>query len=636
MTVALLAQWGGQPAGTLYTSDAATEAALIAAKEATSNLAGSVVWVPPGNSPSAQQVLLSPAQYAQFQGVLSGAVNYAAETSADIYRNAITKGALLCDWRGTLSGVSFALDATANCPAGTAVVTIAGDAATDGLGAAGASNVNMAVTAIPTTNLKTVGVWAMCPARNAARKNYRNVPLKMFLSQDATFTNYIICTWNVRADGKWRLYALDLSAGTNNAFVFGTNTIGYIRVRASVDQGVLSNALSGTAPLQTAETAYIGGVFTGPKAKAMAMVRFDDGLSNLNSISPGFNFVAPYVGQSGVTVPTGLYSALKLVSMFGLKAACFILTKYVGTSAVFASQADYMALQNAGWEICWQTHNNPVSASNAGVRLLGPFGLPWFAAASNSYATDGTITTIAVNDFAVTGSGQGTPIQLVGSPPSPLATGVTYWVRQLTTTTHKLHYTEADSLAATNTITFASASSATWGWNFAGASADASAINAEFASGLAAMSALGLNGAKYWAPNQGAFDAVSEDAYYANGFIAMFPTNELVTAPPIGKSSQYPAANGLGVNISHLPTFAVTQSAFQTDTFGATEAQARAYVQNLCTNGAIGQNFHHSPTNANSLVLAAYLDELKLRQDRGEIEVAVPSRIARYAANVAA
>ena len=77
MTVALLAQWGGQPAGTLYTSDAATEAALIAAKEATANLAGSVVWVPPGNSPSAQQVLLSPAQYAQFQGVLSGAGNYA-------------------------------------------------------------------------------------------------------------------------------------------------------------------------------------------------------------------------------------------------------------------------------------------------------------------------------------------------------------------------------------------------------------------------------------------------------------------------------------------------------------------------------------------------------------------------------
>lgn len=52
MTVALLAQWGEQPAGTLYESDATTEAAMIAAKVATANLAGAIVWVPNVGTPA--------------------------------------------------------------------------------------------------------------------------------------------------------------------------------------------------------------------------------------------------------------------------------------------------------------------------------------------------------------------------------------------------------------------------------------------------------------------------------------------------------------------------------------------------------------------------------------------------------
>ena len=51
MTVALLAKWGDQPPGTLYNSDDTTEAAMVAAKVATTNLAGAVAWAPPGNSP---------------------------------------------------------------------------------------------------------------------------------------------------------------------------------------------------------------------------------------------------------------------------------------------------------------------------------------------------------------------------------------------------------------------------------------------------------------------------------------------------------------------------------------------------------------------------------------------------------
>lgn len=52
MTVALLSKWGNQPAGTLFTTDATTEAAMIAAKQATATLTGAIPWVPPGNSPN--------------------------------------------------------------------------------------------------------------------------------------------------------------------------------------------------------------------------------------------------------------------------------------------------------------------------------------------------------------------------------------------------------------------------------------------------------------------------------------------------------------------------------------------------------------------------------------------------------
>lgn len=53
MTVKLLAQWGDQPPGTLYVgATTGTETAMIAAGQATADLSGAVVWVPPGNSPS--------------------------------------------------------------------------------------------------------------------------------------------------------------------------------------------------------------------------------------------------------------------------------------------------------------------------------------------------------------------------------------------------------------------------------------------------------------------------------------------------------------------------------------------------------------------------------------------------------
>jgi len=55
MTVKLLSAWGNQPPGTLFTSDANTEAAMITAKVATATLAGAGPWTPPSAPPNFPQ-----------------------------------------------------------------------------------------------------------------------------------------------------------------------------------------------------------------------------------------------------------------------------------------------------------------------------------------------------------------------------------------------------------------------------------------------------------------------------------------------------------------------------------------------------------------------------------------------------
>lgn len=70
MTIKLLAAWGEQPAGTLYTADDVTEAAMVAAQVATVDLAGSIDYVPPGGVTS-PALNLTPAQLDALRAILS-------------------------------------------------------------------------------------------------------------------------------------------------------------------------------------------------------------------------------------------------------------------------------------------------------------------------------------------------------------------------------------------------------------------------------------------------------------------------------------------------------------------------------------------------------------------------------------
>jgi hypothetical protein len=330
-------------------------------------------------------------------------------------------------------------------------------------------------------------------------------------------------------------------------------------------------------------------------------------------------------------VPAGNYSAYDLVTAFGHKAACFILTRYIDAGSPFETRAGLLALQNAGWEICFQTHYNPVDTLNSGARLLGTLGFPWTASAVMNYAVDGTITSGTNTNFVLV-TGQGIPITLIGTPPAPLAAGQLVWARPITATTFRLFRTEADSLANSNPITFAAASSATFGWNYAYATADATGVNNDFSLGLAAMRAAGFNSWMHWAPNQGAVNPDTENAWYANNMQTCFSIAYNSAPFALGTSSQFNSGLGLTSYVSYVPTMFTAADAYATD--NGTEANARLFVQNGIKLGSFISNYHHLANGANTLVLCAYLDELKLRQDRGELEVVTPSRVAEYANNM--
>jgi hypothetical protein len=70
MTVKLLSAWGDQPAGTLYTTDATTEAAMVAARVATAELADGVDYVPPGGT-TVPPLSLSAEQIDALRAILS-------------------------------------------------------------------------------------------------------------------------------------------------------------------------------------------------------------------------------------------------------------------------------------------------------------------------------------------------------------------------------------------------------------------------------------------------------------------------------------------------------------------------------------------------------------------------------------
>ena len=491
----------------------------------------------------------------------------------------------------------------------------------DGTGAAGTIYQHTPASAIPMAGVNSIGFWAMAPARPSGE---HFVEVKILLAS-TPWTVFGTTSFPIRANGKWKYYTLPMSSFANGGGGWvPTNSVAEIRIREG-------DGTTGRAQMAVGEAFYLGPIRKNPRARAVGMIRFDDNLASLYSTKVAIN---AFNGDSGVSIAAGSYSALDLVSAFGFKANAYVLTDTIGQLG-FETQAGLRALQdNYGWDIAFQSKANPIGLSNSGVRLLGPLGyglMPIGGIASVDTAAN-TVTAAAVHGVisvgTVNGNIQPFPVEFIGTNlPAPLVTGQKYYLSNAnspTNTAFKVHTTALGSVTDADIVDLTTAGvAANFGVRYWGSSNDYTAILAEFQSGRSAMQAMGFKAFDHYAMNQGAWDIYSEKAAIEVGFktawgigngfrVAPYEVAvDLVGTPsPTGISSAG-CTQGGWIN---LP------SAIQTD--GApTAADVRAYVRSLVAYGLSGGNYHHAITLANAPVLLAYLDELKVQQDRGLLDV---------------
>lgn len=475
--------------------------------------------------------------------------------------------------------------------------------------------------AIDMTGVDGIGFWAMATPL-ASGEPYA---LVKFLLGYTPWTVFTEAQFAIRADGRWRFYVAPSYAWPS--WSAGT-AITTLRIREG-------DGTTGRIPMSTASAIYIGAIRKNPRGKAVGMIRFDDNVADLISTRKAVNL---FTGNSGVTIAAGNYNALELVEAFGFKANCYILTDFVDSPG-FETTTNLRALQDTyGWDICYQSKANPIGGSS-GARLLGPIGynLVPIGGVSSVSTANNTITCTSAHGVTTVSDGAGSrvqpfPVEFTGTDlPSPLVTGTKYYLSAVDTTTFKVHTTAVGSVTAADIVDITTAgTAANFGVRYWGSSNDHTAIQADFEQGMAWMQAEGFKAYEHYALNQGAFDIYVEKAALAAGFKTAW-TTALISGTDGGglKVANFEPAFRIDTTIlpSAIGQFGCTYApwlniphAIQTDST-PTASDARAYVRKLVSRGAVGGNYHHGLTTANADVLLAYLDELKLHADRGQIDV---------------
>lgn len=542
-----------------------------------------------------------------------------------------------------------------------------------------------------------LGFWAKASRRTDGELF---TDIRVDLGATSAFTGRMLCGFSLRADGKWRFYTIDEgNFGVAGAFVKGTTAFSHIRfveagkataltltgslsvgaVTATLNSGfggvtavypvrfssnevrhifiangdtviswgepltatATTSAVYSDTRLQqiTGDKTVFGPVYRNCVGKAFAFTRFDDML--IDQYTPRISLTStPYAGLSGVTIPIGVpQSCMSIVNAFGLKANLFILTKYLETSSpYFLTAAMCRELQdNLGWNICFQSHDNPFDLNNAGIRMLGPYGYNLAASVYGSISSvdtsANTITTAnahKVVNGSTFGGPQGYEIKFFGTNlPAPLVIDQTYWLRSTTTTAFTVHPTENDASFNTNIIDLTTTGTpANFGYRHARATNDGTAIRAEFETGRAVMQKYGLNGWRHYAPNQGAIDAFSERkvielqaagnmqitnaTYGATGFASGGFSPTIAVGSIVG-------GGGYTANLQvAVPTSTAMTIPVSVGTESVAEADIRTSIDEAIRRGGIISNYHHFLTNETSLRrLIAWCDHVKLRVDQG-------------------
>lgn len=465
---------------------------------------------------------------------------------------------------------------------------------------------------------------ALVQVKTPYRQGVSHIPFRVKLASDNTDTKWYGATFLAPADGREHWIAIPAGYfAAVGGFLLGTDTITHIRVEDRNDAANL-----GYPGLQTGETAYVGAVYINPKGRAKAVIRFDDSMTDLANATATF-------AADGATQP---WSCLSLLRRYGMRGTTWNLTRRIGTSnagKTFATWAELRQLQDEGWDICLQSHTDPVDNANGGARLLGPYGYALRTVASVDTSAN-TITASAAHNIGTSNTYWGYPITFDGSDlPAPLLAGPTYWARATGATAFTLHPTEADSIANTNAIDLATSGTAgNFGFRYAGSRNDASAILADYNTGRDLLIANGIRAdtANMVALNQGAWDQYVVEALAAGGYSFVWGIE--------GGDGSGTAKGRIAVGESACPnargntvasTWLTLPSAIQTDGGGSPNAATiRAYVQEQVRVGAIFGNYHHALSASNGPQLDAYLDELRIQQAAGALDICTASEVRDY------
>ena len=670
MTVRLLLDYLGQPANSLITLSAPEETQLVAAKMASTYLTGGTTYVPPnppGNDVAAR--IFSDDVRADFPAAGKADTFYLDKSTGQYYRwNSATDtyvavgdslaaisakkdivqatpGTLVADWsaativaNGTPGSGSAGLVQTDRAPTRQAVVGVrlVGDASVRASVTCPFA-LNGAAYAAPTAqDFKGIAFWAKVKGRTAG-------PMMAQLYLGATADPYtgksLAGTLALPSDGKWHLIFMPRAGvgaqngsvlfmpppefGPQNGFVIGTDTLTSI--------GIRDNAAGAGYPgmLTNAEELQLGPVYINPWSRSKFLIRFDDSLHDL--IDPVATFTADGVTQA--------WSCQTLLAQygFGSKGTMFHLTRWIGKTnplKTFITQAQMATLAALGWSHCIQTQQDPadVQGGGNGLRLMGTTG--YAAKAITSVDTTANTLTATVVHYIGTGLYEGYPVVFTGTNlPAPLVAGTVYWARYVNATDFSLFLTENDSIANTNIIDLTTTgTAANFTYRYGYSANDGSLQQADIAGAIADLTEMGYGKtARLWAPNQGAISkdirasAIAAGVKYTltisnNGTGFNYPRTRLMNAETVCEYD--------GISASH-DSWVTVPSACQSD--GVNTAQnMRDYVDAVIATGGIGQNYHHTLTSTNGLVLAAYLDHLRLRVAEGVCDVVTGEELMDY------
>lgn len=572
---------------------------------------------------------LTPAQVAATQALVSGAgiVETAGARAvsvgalmADADRLMTTRGRPLMRWQ-TPTAVNGGAGATMRA-AGMAEPSLGLCARLDGK--AGTGSRPYVIAPIYGAAASSVGVnGVLMQIKAPLRSNPAAlVVLRIRLCSDATTSNWYGATILVSADGLEHWIAVSSGAFTagQGTFVVGTSTITHVMVEDRNDPANLEYD-----GLLAGESAYIGQVYLSPKGRAKAMIRFDDGFGSLTAAT------ATFAGD-GITQA---WSAQTLLRQYGMRGSVALSSKRTGATnplETFLSWANVKSLYDDGWDVFIQSHNEPVDALQNGARLLGPYGYTTRAVASVD-ASANTITSSAVHSIVPSPTYSNMPVEFVGTDlPAPLVTGAIYFSRYSTTTAFTLHPTDEDAAGNTNVIDLTTTGTpANFGWRYGGSASDSSAILADYRRCQELIIANNVAGAHdIVALNQGAADQYVMAALSQLGASMVWGTNGSAGGVSLNGSrltvGQAGDSRGLNTRFVGGPNIQIP-GGVQTETAALA---ARQYVQTCCAAGVIFGNYHHRLTATNGPYLDAYLDELRLQQAAGAVDICTPSEVRDY------